>query len=102
MKALPNALLFPTELHERGASVIAVSDISGGVLDPDGLDVPALHAYVRDHGSLEGYDASAADIEKLRQQREIEHGPQHLARVERPGQHDRKRQCREEAQDHGQ
>jgi len=45
-----------SELHERGATVIAVSDISGGVLDPDGLDVPELHAYVAERGSLEGYD----------------------------------------------
>lgn len=30
------------ELHRRGARVVAVSDISGGLVDPDGLDVPAL------------------------------------------------------------
>jgi glutamate dehydrogenase (NAD(P)+) len=45
-----------TELHQKGARVIAVSDISGGVHDPAGLDIPALHAYVEEHGSLEGYD----------------------------------------------
>ncbi|MGH2933298.1 MAG: Glu/Leu/Phe/Val family dehydrogenase [Gaiellaceae bacterium] len=45
-----------TELHVRGATVIAVSDISGGVYSPNGLDVPGLHAYVAEHGSLEGYD----------------------------------------------
>lgn len=45
-----------SELHGRGAVVVAVSDISGGVHDESGLDVPALHAYVGDHGSLEGYD----------------------------------------------
>jgi glutamate dehydrogenase (NAD(P)+) len=45
-----------TELHALGAPVIAVSDVSGGVHAPDGLDVPALHAYVAEHGSLEGYD----------------------------------------------
>jgi glutamate dehydrogenase (NAD(P)+) len=44
-----------TELHAKGATVIAVSDLSGGILDPDGLDVPALHAYVAEHGSLDGY-----------------------------------------------
>jgi glutamate dehydrogenase (NAD(P)+) len=33
-----------------------VSDISGGVHAPGGLDVPELHAYVAQHGSLEGYD----------------------------------------------
>ena len=45
-----------SELHERGARVVAVSDVSGGVHDERGLDVPALHAYVAEHGSLEGYD----------------------------------------------
>jgi glutamate dehydrogenase (NAD(P)+) len=45
------------ELHEGGASVIAVSDVSGGLHAEDGLDVPALHAYALEHGSLEGSDA---------------------------------------------
>jgi glutamate dehydrogenase (NAD(P)+) len=45
-----------TELYEKGARVIAVSDISGGVHDEAGLDIPTLHEYVAEHGSLEGYD----------------------------------------------
>jgi glutamate dehydrogenase (NAD(P)+) len=45
-----------SELHAKGATVIAVSDISGGVYAVAGLDVPDLHAYVAVHGSLEGYD----------------------------------------------
>jgi len=45
-----------SELHERGATVIAVSDISGGVHAPDGLDIPELHEHVAEHGSLEDYD----------------------------------------------
>jgi glutamate dehydrogenase (NAD(P)+) len=45
------------ELHERGAAVIAVSDVSGGLHDDDGLDVPALQAYVVENGSLEGSSA---------------------------------------------
>src|SRR5205823_13877106 len=45
-----------SELHDKGATVIAVSDISGGVHAADGLDVPELHAYVAEHGSLEGYE----------------------------------------------
>jgi glutamate dehydrogenase (NAD(P)+) len=45
-----------SELHDKGATVIAVSDISGGVHAADGLDVPELHEYVAQHGSLEGYD----------------------------------------------
>ena len=45
-----------SELHDSGAKVVAVSDISGGVHDEAGLDVPGLHAYVVEHGSLEGYE----------------------------------------------
>jgi glutamate dehydrogenase (NAD(P)+) len=45
-----------SELHDKGATVIGVSDISGGVFEPAGLDIPELHAYVAQHGSLEGYD----------------------------------------------
>src|SRR5439155_3392366 len=44
-----------SELHDRGATVIAVSDISGGLHAPDGLDIPDLHAHVVEHGSLTGY-----------------------------------------------
>jgi glutamate dehydrogenase/leucine dehydrogenase len=44
------------ELHERGALVVAVSDLSGGVHDERGLDVSALRRYAEQHGSLEGYE----------------------------------------------
>src|SRR4051795_7848106 len=45
-----------SELHDKGAKVVAVSDISGGVHDENGLSIPELHAYVAQHGSLAGYD----------------------------------------------
>ena len=44
-----------SELADRGARVIAVSDLSGGLFDPKGLDIPALHDWVRGHGSLAEY-----------------------------------------------
>ena len=44
-----------TELHDQGAAVIAVSDVSGALHDPAGLDIPELHAWSVVHGSLEGY-----------------------------------------------
>jgi glutamate dehydrogenase (NAD(P)+) len=47
------------ELHERGATVVGISDISGGIHSEAGLDVPALQAYAKEHGSLEGCDAGA-------------------------------------------
>ncbi|HET9462176.1 MAG TPA: Glu/Leu/Phe/Val dehydrogenase [Gaiellaceae bacterium] len=46
-----------SELHARGASVIAVSDVSGGLYSSSGLDVPTLHEFAREHSSLEDCDA---------------------------------------------
>jgi glutamate dehydrogenase (NAD(P)+) len=43
------------ELNDLGAAVIAVSDVSGGVFAEDGLDLPALHEWIRNRGSLAGY-----------------------------------------------
>jgi glutamate dehydrogenase (NAD(P)+) len=43
------------ELVDRGATVVAVSDVSGGVYDPDGLDIPTLSAFAIEHGSLEAW-----------------------------------------------
>jgi glutamate dehydrogenase (NAD(P)+) len=51
-----------TELHDKGANVIAVSDISGGVYSSSGLDIPTLHAYVAENGSLEGYTTGVERI----------------------------------------
>jgi glutamate dehydrogenase (NAD(P)+) len=44
------------ELALKGATVVAVSDVSGGVYDPEGLDIEALRAYAQEHGSLEGWE----------------------------------------------
>ncbi len=40
---------------ESGATVVGVSDVTGGYYDPKGLDIPAMLAYTRQHGSLGGY-----------------------------------------------
>jgi glutamate dehydrogenase (NAD(P)+) len=42
-----------SELHDKGATVIAVSDVSGGVHDDAGLDVEALRRFAEQHGTLE-------------------------------------------------
>jgi glutamate dehydrogenase (NAD(P)+) len=52
-------------LADDGMKVIAVSDVSGGLYDPNGLDVAALQKYVAEHGLLEGY-----------------HGPDHITNEE--------------------
>jgi glutamate dehydrogenase (NAD(P)+) len=44
------------ELHDKGALVVAVSDLSGGIHDEGGLDIPALRAYAEANGSLAGYE----------------------------------------------
>jgi glutamate dehydrogenase (NAD(P)+) len=45
-------------LHEEGAKVIAVSDVNGGVLSRDGLDVPALHEHARGSGTVVDFPGS--------------------------------------------
>ncbi|HUP31706.1 MAG TPA: Glu/Leu/Phe/Val dehydrogenase [Gaiellaceae bacterium] len=47
-------------LADEGASVIAVSDTSGGLYAPNGLDVPAVLAHKSEHGTLAGYAAADA------------------------------------------
>jgi glutamate dehydrogenase (NAD(P)+) len=48
-----------SELHDKGATVIAISDISGGLYADEGLNIPELHEYIVQFGSLEGYDRGA-------------------------------------------
>ena len=38
------------ELADRGATVLGVSDISGGVYSPRGIDIRRAHEWVREHG----------------------------------------------------
>jgi glutamate dehydrogenase (NAD(P)+) len=49
-----------------GAKVIGVSDVSGGIHNPAGLDIDALMAYVAENRVLEGYpDGDAVSNEQL-------------------------------------
>jgi glutamate dehydrogenase (NAD(P)+) len=51
---------------QAGTKVMAVSDVSGGIYDPDGLDIPAVEAWVAEHRFLEGYpDADPVTNEGL-------------------------------------
>jgi glutamate dehydrogenase (NAD(P)+) len=45
-------------LHEAGANVVAVSDVTGGIYAPDGLDVENVAAHVTNDGHLEDYEAA--------------------------------------------
>ena len=41
-------------LHQRGARVVAITDVAGGVQRADGLDVPFLTRYLQEHGTVSG------------------------------------------------
>lgn len=46
-------------IYEQGAKVIAISDISGGYYNPNGIDIPEAIHYSQTHGnSLEGFDGA--------------------------------------------
>jgi len=42
-------------LAKEGATVVAVSDKSGGIVNPKGLDIPDVIAWAREHRHLAGY-----------------------------------------------
>jgi glutamate dehydrogenase (NAD(P)+) len=42
-------------LHAAGACVVAVSDVSGAIYDPLGLDMPRVQAYYSETGQLRGF-----------------------------------------------
>ncbi|HEU5204982.1 MAG TPA: Glu/Leu/Phe/Val dehydrogenase [Candidatus Limnocylindrales bacterium] len=41
-------------LHQRGARIVAITDVAGGVQNPNGLDVPFLKRYLEEHGTVAG------------------------------------------------
>ncbi|HTW11281.1 MAG TPA: Glu/Leu/Phe/Val dehydrogenase [Solirubrobacteraceae bacterium] len=43
------------ELHARGGKVVGLSDIHGAIMNPNGLDVPAVIRWVEANHSLEGF-----------------------------------------------
>jgi glutamate dehydrogenase (NAD(P)+) len=52
--------------HQMGARIVAVSDISGAIYNPDGLDVDAVGKWVDENRFLEGYpDADFIDGDKV-------------------------------------
>jgi glutamate dehydrogenase (NAD(P)+) len=51
---------------EQGARVVAVADHLGGVAKPEGLDVPALVEWAREHRTVKGFpDGDAFDGEEI-------------------------------------
>lgn len=41
--------------HQRGAKIIAVSDVSGGICNSAGLDIPDVMKFVKEHKVVKGY-----------------------------------------------
>ncbi|MEZ6144534.1 MAG: Glu/Leu/Phe/Val dehydrogenase dimerization domain-containing protein [Planctomycetaceae bacterium] len=61
-------------LHDMGTRVVAISDVSGGIYNPEGLDIPALLKYQSANGSVQDFPETepmnnaellAADVEVL-------------------------------------
>jgi glutamate dehydrogenase (NAD(P)+) len=48
------------ELAAKGARVVGVSDIAGGIYRPDGLDLVEVNGWRREHGGLTGFPAAQA------------------------------------------
>ncbi len=46
---------------DEGASVVAVSDSTGGIHDPKGLEIPKVIAWKQEHGTVQGFPG-ATDI----------------------------------------
>ena len=47
-------------IAEQGGRIVAVSDISGGVANDQGIDIPALLEWVSEHGVVEGFAGAGA------------------------------------------
>jgi glutamate dehydrogenase (NAD(P)+) len=43
-------------LHETGYKVVAISDVHGGIYNPNGIDIPSALDYLRATRSFEGYE----------------------------------------------
>jgi glutamate dehydrogenase (NAD(P)+) len=61
-------------LHEMGARIVATSDVSGGIFNPEGLEIPSLRQHLRQTGSVAGFAGAdsitnaqllAADVDVL-------------------------------------
>ncbi len=47
-------------LFEDGARIVAVSDVNGGIYQPEGLELPALFEHVKKTGSVKGFGGANA------------------------------------------
>ena len=53
-------------MHETGYKIIAISDVHGGIVNPRGLDIPAVMEYLNANKTLEGFPgADVVDNKEL-------------------------------------
>ena len=53
-------------LYERGAKVVAITDVRGGCANPNGLDIPKLAEYAKTNNGVQGFpDSQPLDNEGL-------------------------------------
>ncbi|XP_076957737.1 glutamate dehydrogenase 2 [Bidens hawaiensis] len=43
-------------IHEKGGKIVAVSDVTGAIKNPNGIDIPALLGHKEKNGSLSSFD----------------------------------------------
>ena len=48
-------------LYEKGCKVVAVSDVSGGIRNPEGLDIPEICDFVKQRKLLKDYDSKGVE-----------------------------------------
>ena len=60
-------------MHETGYKIVGVADISGGIFNSSGINIPRLLSYVEKHKTLQGFDGgeSIGTQEILEQECEI-------------------------------
>lgn len=44
--------------HEMGCKVVAASDVEGGIYNPQGIDIPRLRRYMKEHKTMAGFDGA--------------------------------------------
>jgi len=52
-------------LSEKGLKIVAVTDVGGGVLNPDGLNINDLRNHVASNGTVRGFSGKAMTNEEL-------------------------------------
>lgn len=45
-------------ISEKGGKIVAVSDITGAIKNKDGIDIPSLLNYTKEHRGVKGFDGS--------------------------------------------